>query len=196
MSIILSNITKSYGDQMVLNNISLDIARTETTVLMGKSGRGKTTLLRILAGLEVADTGTIDFGLKSDTGTSPKISMVFQEDRLCENLSALTNIRLVCPHIDKDVVLRAIDALDLCDGLHKPARELSGGMKRRVAILRALLSDYDILIMDEPFKGLDEDTKRIVMDFVCAHIQEKTALIVTHDRREAEMLGATNIIEL
>ena len=91
------------------------------------------------------------------------MSAVFQEDRLCKNLSPVSNIRLVAPELKKSDIIAAMEHVGLTGCFSQPVRELSGGMKRRVAILRALLADYDILFLDEPFKGLDADTRRLVL---------------------------------
>lgn len=142
---------------------------------MGASGVGKTTLIKIIMGLEQADEGKI-IGINDK-----KISAVFQEDSLCENLSVLLNLKLVCENISDSEIEKYLELLELKDCLHKRIKELSGGMKRRVAILRALLYDFDLLIMDEPFKGLDKETKSKVMDFVISNLENKSVIIITHD---------------
>lgn len=119
----------------------------KTTCIRGRSGCGKTTLIRLLLGLDIPDKGKIE-GI-----SDRKISAVFQEDRLCENLSAASNIRLVCTETISD---RELEEAYKAVALQKPVRELSGGMRRRVSILRALLADSDCVIMDEPLRGLDE----------------------------------------
>ena len=145
---------------------------------MGASGVGKTTLIKILMGLVQADDGKV-IGINNK-----KISVVFQEDSLCENLSVLLNIKLVCENISNLEIEKSLELLDLKDCMHKRVRELSGGMKRRIAIIRALLYDFDLLIMDEPFKGLDKETKIKVMDFVISKLENKSAIIITHDMDE------------
>ena len=119
----------------------------KTTCIRGRSGCGKTTLIRLLLGLDIPDKGKIE-GI-----SDRKISAVFQEDRLCENLSAASNIRLVCTETISD---RELEEAYKAVALQKPVRELSGGMRRRVSILRALQADSDCVIMDEPLRGLDE----------------------------------------
>lgn len=183
MGIEVKNICKSYGDKSVLKNVSLSVRYGESVCLMGPSGQGKTTLLHILMGLVQPDSGDI-------TGTDGyRLSPVFQEDRLCENLSVGANLRLVCSTAEKQQLEALLTALGLPDSIHQPVRKLSGGMKRRVAIARALLVG-DILLFDEPFKGLDDDTKHQVMACVkdCCH--GKTLIWVTHDIREAEYMGS------
>ena len=178
----LKNLNKAFGEKQVLKNLNWTIPEGSTSVIMGPSGGGKTTLLRILLGLEQADSGTVS-GLEGK-----RLSAVFQEDRLCENVSAISNLRLVNPALSRKSAESMLAKLGLGDALRQPVRELSGGMKRRVAIARALCTEYDVLLADEPFKGLDEETKRRTMEFFSESVQGKTVIIVTHDPSEAEIL--------
>jgi NitT/TauT family transport system ATP-binding protein len=185
--IIIDNINKSYNNKKVLENFSLKINKGEVTCIMAPSGMGKTTLLRILMGLEKADSGAI-------TGMDNlKKSVVFQEDRLCENLTPQANIKLTNSRLTTKSVLKAMEAFGLYNCERQKTSELSGGMKRRVAILRALLSEYDILFLDEPFKGLDLDTKSRVIAEVINRTKGKTVIFVTHDEAEARMMGAKTV---
>lgn len=181
--IVAKQLSKSFGDEVVFKDLSIRFQEGKTTCLMGPSGCGKTTLLRIIAGLEQADQGEIISDAK-------RISFVFQEDRLSEDFSAISNIRFV---VGKSIPLKQItemlEAFELGDSMHKPVRELSGGMKRRVAIARALCAPYDLLILDEPLKGLDEKRKMAVMETMKASAKGKTVICVTHDQAEAEALG-------
>lgn len=154
----------------------------------GSFGSGKTTLLRILMGLERADSGRID-GLNGLC-----ISAVFQEDRLCNQLDGVSNLRLVTPALGRAEAANAMKAVGLSDCIGQPIRELSGGQRRRVAILRGLLADYDFLILDEPFRGLDRETKRLVMEDTRRRCMERTVLLVTHDAAELEVLGVTELL--
>ncbi len=186
----LKNLNKAFGEKQVLKNLNWTIPEGSTSVIMGPSGGGKTTLLRILLGLEQADSGTVS-GLEGK-----RLSAVFQEDRLCENVSAVSNLRLVNPALSRKSAESMLAKLGLGDALRQPVRELSGGMKRRVAIARALCTEYDVLLADEPFKGLDEETKRRTMEFFSESVQGKTVIIVTHDPSEAEILeGRILLIE-
>ena len=155
--------------------------------MMAPSGAGKTTLLRILAGLEKVDSGQIE-GLEG-----LRISMVFQEDRLCENLSASANIRLVRGKKpwgrDKKLEAKISKAVGLGGCEDQPVREFSGGMRQRTALLRALYSEWDVLFLDEPFKGLDEETKELVIEYTKKQCFGKTVIFVTHDRSEAGKMG-------
>ncbi len=185
MDIKVNSICKSFKEQQVLNNISMSFLEGSITCIMGASGVGKTTLAYIIMGLLEADSGEI-IGL-----SGKRISAVFQEDRLIEHWDALKNIKLVS---NKDVniekVERHLREIGLTEYEGKPVKALSGGMRRRVAIVRALLSEYDILIMDEPFKGLDEGLKKQAINYVKKNTKEKTLIIITHDRDEVDMLDA------
>ena len=186
----ISHLSKSYGDHTVFEDFSAVFQKGQTTCMMAPSGAGKTTLLRILAGLEKADSGQIE-GLEG-----LRISMVFQEDRLCENLSASANIRLVRGKKpwgrDKKLeakISKAMAALGLGGCEDQPVREFSGGMRQRTALLRALYSEWDVLFLDEPFKGLDEETKELVIEYTKKQCFGKTVIFVTHDRSEAGKMG-------
>lgn len=186
----IEGIRKAYQDKVVLQDFSAVIPAGVVTGMMAPSGRGKTTLLRILMGLEKADGGRID-GL-----AGLRISAVFQEDRLCQKLNPVTNIRLVNPKCTVQEVEEALTAVGLGGCLAQPVCELSGGMRRRVAILRALLAEYELLLLDEPFKGLDAETKKLVMEDTCRRFQGRTVLLVTHDASELDAMSAAFRLEL
>ena len=189
----LKNIVKKYDNLIVFDQLNLQLRSNCTTAIMGKSGRGKTTLLRLLLNLEKPDSGEI-LGIESKL-----LSAVFQEDRLIDNLTIYQNICL--PHMHKhsipsrSEVSSALSALDIGTDIDKKVNELSGGMKRRVSIIRAIMSLYDILILDEPFKGLDVKTKEITMQYVKSNTENKTVLLVTHDRTEIDFIGC-KVIEI
>ena len=187
--IILSDITKSFDDKTVLNGVSFTFQSGSTTCIKGPSGCGKTTLLRIIAGLEQKDGGTI-------SGVPEKISYVFQEDRLCEDFSAVSNITAVTGRtLSKEKIREHLSELGLEESAQKPVRELSGGMKRRVAIARAVCYASELLILDEPFKGLDVKLRQSVMDYIKRHADGRTIICVTHDPAEAEYMGG-NLIDM
>lgn len=179
----VTDLKKSFGDKRVFDGYFLRIPRGEVTCVSEPSGWGKTTLLRILIGAERADGGAVT-GLEQR-----KKSVAFQEDRLCEHLSAVTNIRLAVPRASRAEVLDAMTEVGLAAELaDRPVRTLSGGQKRRVAILRALLADYDFLALDEPFRSLDDATREQVIACARRRIAGRTVLLVTHDPHEAELL--------
>lgn len=182
MTIELRRLTKAYGEKTVLQDLTHSFPLGRTSCIMGPSGCGKTTLLRLMMGLEVPKSGEITglIGLR--------FSAVFQEDRLCGELSALSNLWLVNPKLPRAEAQKALAALGLSD-LSLPVGEFSGGMKRRTAILRALLAPYDVLFADEPFRGLDDLMKRRVMDYFKERTAGKTVLLVTHDKGEADFFS-------
>lgn len=189
MDIEVVGINKKFKDLKVLDNVSMTFKSGKITCIMGASGIGKTTLASIIMGLVKADSGSIT-GLKGR-----KISAVFQEDRLIEHWDTVKNIMLVSrKDVTGEYIHKNLREIGLKDYENKPVSSLSGGMRRRVAIVRALLSDYDVLIMDEPFKGLDFELKKQVVDYVRRMTEGKTVIIITHDKNEVEMLKADLII--
>ncbi|MBR5251784.1 MAG: ATP-binding cassette domain-containing protein [Oscillospiraceae bacterium] len=183
MDIVIKNLYKSFGDNVVLNNVNAVIKHGQVTCLMGQSGVGKTTLLNIMMGFEKADRGEVL--------NVPAIkSAVFQENRLCEEFSTITNIRLVNDSLDTDTIMSHLGAVNLEDAAKQKVNTLSGGMKRRVALVRAILAQKDILFLDEPFKGLDEGTKEKVTEYLKENTKGLTVVMVTHDIEEAQSLGA------
>lgn len=180
----MKHITKKYGDFTVFSDFSMEIPEGEVLCLMGKSGRGKTTLLRMLMGLEQPDAGSIS-GL-----AGKKISVVFQEDRLLPGFTVRQNLYSVCEStLQQEHMIRILTALGLDEWVDKEIAVLSGGMQRRVAICRALLVSYDFLILDEPFRGLDDKTKEVVIKLVLEEAKGRMILLSTHDAEEGKMMG-------
>lgn len=187
MAIILDNISKSFGDKQVLKDFSCTLEKGNWTLVTGPSGRGKTTLFRILLGLEQADSGQIHH-------LPAKQSAVFQENRLCEELTIANNIRIVMS-ADKRYILEAESRIDealrelgLTESKNQYVYELSGGMKRRTAIARAVLADAEMYLLDEPFYGLDKEIKEATMSFLVRHLKGKTTVLITHDKEAIEYL--------
>ena len=194
MDIKIRNLCKNFGEKNVLNNLNVDIQKNCITFLRGKSGIGKTTLLNILMGIEDFDSGEV-------IGVDRKnISAIFQSDVLFENLSVFLNLKLVNDNLTEEIVKRELEKVDLDGVIYTRVRELSGGMKRRIAILRAMLSDFEFMIMDEPLKGLDEKTKIKIMNYIIENTSHKTVLFVTHTDDEVEYfknnLEKINVIEI
>lgn len=187
MVLTAENITKSYGEKRVLTDFSHTFENGSFTSVMGVSGCGKTTLLSILAGLVKPDRGRVN-------PERFQKSMVFQENRLCENLTVAANLRLLHERPTKAEISAELEKLGLSGLENEPVHTLSGGMKRRAALLRGLLAKYDALFLDEPFKGLDEGTKRRVMEYCKEKTVGKTVILVTHDADEAEFFGGEKII--
>lgn len=187
----VEKLCKQFSDNIVLDNLNIIFAEGETTCIMGPSGCGKTTLLNIMLGLLEPDGGKI-YGL-----SDKRLSAVFQEDRLCNQLNSVDNVAIVChKSYPRDKIKEMLERLGLSKGdIIRPVRELSGGMKRRVAIARALCTTFDVIFMDEPFKGLDIKTRENVIITLKNELKGKTAIVITHDVFDAEALGA-NLIEL
>ena len=181
----LTDAVVCFDGRRVLNGLNARIPFSGTTVVSGPSGCGKTTLLRVLMGLQRLDSGSIT-GLMGR-----RLSVVFQEDRLLPWLTALENVALVS---DADNAKRYLTALGLGEALMQKPAALSGGMKRRVAIARALAFGGDMLLLDEPFTGLDEAARaqaaRILLE------SGKPLLLVTHSGEEGALLRAETDIPL
>lgn len=190
MSIIITDLCKTFDDNEVLKNVNITLKDNSIYCLMGTSGIGKTTLLRILMGLEHADSGSISgIDIKS-------ISCMFQEDRLIPDLSAIDNVRIVLHgKNNRDEIRNNLLSILPDDSLDMPVSSLSGGMKRRVALARALSYPGKLIILDEPFTGLDKDTKLNVIDYILKMRNNRTLLIATHGTYDANLLGA-EIIKL
>ena len=185
MDIELIRLYKSFGERTVLENITHTFPNEQITCILGASGCGKTTLLNIVLGLVAPDSGEIR-GVPQG-----RIATLFQEDRLIPHLSALSNIRIVLRrNFPESEIMSALDAVGLSESAHQPVSQLSGGMQRRTALVRALLADSPLVVMDEPFKGLDAATRTSVIAFTRKMLSGRTALIVTHDPAEASMLNA------
>jgi len=190
VSIIITDLCKSFDDNEILKNVNITLEDSSIYCLMGASGIGKTTLLRILMGLERADSGCI-------SGIDTKnISCMFQEDRLIPDLSAIDNVRIVLRRKNNRAEVRN-NLLSILpdDSLDIPVSSLSGGMKRRVALARALSYPGKLIILDEPFTGLDKDTKLNVINYILKMRNNRTLLIATHGTDDADLLGA-KIIKL
>ncbi len=183
----IDNITFSYGEKNIFKAFSLEIKKGDRLWLYGESGLGKTTLIRLILGLEVPQKGSIINLNKL------KPSVVFQENRLLPFKTVLQNILLVTPN--KDKAIKNLKALGLENEICTPVSELSGGMKRRVAIARALSTEFDYLILDEPFTGIDNDNIKTAAELILRTAEDKPIILVTHNEWEAELL-ATQKIEL
>lgn len=189
-TIEICHLKKAYGEHVIFSNLTMKLKKGAVTCLMAPSGAGKTTLLRILAGLEQADGGKIG-GLEA-----LRKSMVFQEPRLAEELTAAANIQLAIRRrmFGKEkrssrYLVEEMEELGLSGCENQAVSELSGGMRQRVAVLRAMRMDADFLLLDEPFRGLDAGTKKKTMNYIRRKGKEKTMLLVTHDLEEAEAMG-------
>lgn len=216
LSAELRQVKKTYGEKTVLSDFSYTFFAGGRYALVGESGCGKTTLLKLLMGIEKASGGSLVWkrekycGAKDRAGSSgnaehaeartevqglcdaPQIAAVFQEDRLCERFSAAENVCMCLPQGLKHraeaerELLRVLPA----EALAKPCEKLSGGQKRRVAVVRAAsVSAAEVLLLDEPFTGLDEATKQTVIDYLLEKAEGKLLIIATHEPEDIRALG-------
>ncbi len=191
-----AHISKAFGEQRVLADYSLDMAQGGRYLLMAPSGAGKTTFLRILTGLDNADAGSV-------SGAPARTGMVFQEDRLCEEYDTVCNIMLCMSRNAGglgtsraqviEYVRREASRILPEESLTKPVRELSGGMRRRVALLRAVLSGSKLLVLDEPFTGLDEENRARSAAYLMERQEGRTLVVATHREDDAELLQGEKV---
>ena len=209
MTICLEHISKAYGGRKVLNDFNARLECGGVYCLMGASGIGKTTLLRILMGLERPDFGQVlrfaegapdktvrkNGRCKEKSKAAARIGAVFQEDRLFEFADAWKNVELVCERgsTASPMLRELLSELLEKEAWHRPVCELSGGMRRRVSIARALASPSELLVMDEPFAGLDEETKKNAVQTILKYRGDRTLLVVTHQEEDAALLGTDQV---
>lgn len=177
----IKEVSKSY-EKKVLDKVSFQVEPGSIMVITGPSGTGKTTLLNIMMGLVLPDSGEV-------LGIPEKKSCVFQEDRLLEHFTVEENLKLVS-ELPVNELKKECQILLGENEFSQKVEEFSGGMKRRVAILRALLTSSDVIFMDEPFKGLDAELKKRVIQYTLEKKKDRTLFVVTHDAGEAEQLRA------
>lgn len=184
----LKHVSKAYNGLPVLRDVCLHFKKGTNYCLMGPSGSGKTTLLRILMGLERPDEGTVEVNGTAGPGTLT-VSAVFQENRLCESFSPVENV-LMCAGRAMKASRVESELLRLLprECLSRPVSTLSGGMKRRVAVLRALLAPSGLLLMDEPFTGMDEDLKRRVVAYIKEMQGGRLLILSTHQEEDVELI--------
>lgn len=189
----IEGVSKSYVDLKVLDIISVEFAAGKTTCLLGPSGCGKTTVLKILAGIEVADSGTVE-GFSGED-----ISFVFQEDRFIPWRTVAENLEFVLGKAAEgkengiDQLLERVGLLKYRDYYPK---KLSGGIRKRIGILRALIYSSSIMLMDEPLSSVDAANKKVMMDLIkeVAASENRTCIFVTHDIDEAIELSNRIVI--
>ena len=177
----VNNISFSFGNDKIISDLSIHLEEGKTYCIMGKSGIGKTTLMKLLAGLLKAESGKI-------TGTEKlKKSFIFQENRLLPWLSVYENIKYITD--DEEKITKALRDTSLLDEKDKSADELSGGMARRLAIARATAFDGDVFFIDEPLYGLDIKTSQGILELIKKTVENKTSFIITHSPEEAFFLA-------
>jgi sulfonate transport system ATP-binding protein len=181
----LSGLSKRFGSQVILEDFALTVRKGEFVALLGRSGTGKTTLLRILAGLENATSGHLRI--------TPRSSVVFQEPRLIQAQRVWKNVVLSTSRSDAAYqrALEALTEVGLADKAKAWPKSLSGGEAQRVGLARALFRSPELLLLDEPFGALDAFTRRTAQDLVTTLWQDHQVgvLLVTHDIEEAVLLA-------
>ena len=172
----INNLTKSFDKKLVFDNFSVEIPENKVTLVEGESGSGKTTFLRILSGLDNNYKGEIH-------NNYDKISYVFQEPRLFDAITVKQNLELVekNTNLSVDEILSIVELENECNTC---PNELSGGMKMRLSLARALYYNGDVFLMDEPFSALDNDMKNRIIPKVFELIKGKTVIIVSHNPNE------------
>ncbi|MFL0196552.1 ATP-binding cassette domain-containing protein [Clostridium sp. WILCCON 0269] len=187
--VIIKNLNKSYEGTPIFSDLSMNFIMGKITAVLGPSGCGKTTLLNIISGIETNYSGEVILKSKN-------ISYVFQEDRLIPHLTVYENVAFVLKStmskINMDITANGfLDMVELLEYKDKLPDKLSGGMKRRVAFARAAAYKSNLILMDEPFKGLDERLKKSIIKKFLVHQREtgRTVILVTHDKIEAEIMG-------
>lgn len=168
--IIVENLEKSFGKQKVISGLNAVYRAGEVYYLRSPSGSGKTTLLHLLAGIVKPDEGNLS--------VPGAVSVLFQEDRLCEEYSAVKNVEMVCG--DRLRAREALAELLEPEALEKPCGQLSGGMKRRVALVRAMEADSAYALLDEPFTGMDAETRSRAEEYIRRHQNGRTLIVATH----------------
>ncbi len=183
--ITITNLTKKFGKKTVFKNFSVTLPSNGLIALSGESGAGKTTLLRMIAGLDTKYSGKIDLG--QHTG----ISYAFQESRLLNTSTVLENVSLPLGNTKeaKEIAAFCLSELGLGNELRSYPEELSGGMKQRVSIARALAFDGDVILLDEPFNGIDENRVDDIIKLIKRLSKTRLFIIVSHNAEHIEKLG-------
>lgn len=181
----INGLTKFYGDRCIFRDLTFEIKDNVCTAFYGSSGLGKTTLLRCISGLEAADGGSVT-GLEG-----LKKSFVFQENRLIETASTIDNILCVAP--DRKRAMEYLAKTGLEDCAKKKAGLLSGGMKRRLALARALAYGGDVFFLDEPLRELDSATEEKMLVLLKKELEGKTAILISHEKSHGEYLCSASI---
>ena len=184
----LKNVSKSFDGNKVLDSFSAVFDKGKY-LLKGPSGIGKTTCIMLILGLMKPDEGEV--AVPAETG----FAVCFQENRLFGKESVLTNVTAVNENVSEADAESAILELLPSDSLSKKADELSGGMKRRLAVIRAMLHDSDVVILDEPFTGLDDEARSKTISFIDRHLNGRLLIITSHDERGLGDLQAVNIVQ-
>lgn len=193
-TVTLNRLSKQFGTRAVLREVDLELAAGEFVALIGPSGGGKTTLLRVVAGLEEATSGSVTIA-RADQAT-PTARVMFQEDRLLPWQTVIDNVTFGLPANQRGHAQHFLTAVGLGDRGHDWPRVLSGGQKQRVSLARALAHKPDLLLLDEPFGALDALTRAVMQKLLEELWQRdrRTVLLITHDVEEALLLADRVIV--
>ena len=204
--VVVKGLRKSFGEQRVLNGVDLTVAKGETVAVMGRSGTGKSVLLKLLVGLQAPDAGSISIqgeeitslGIDRLNEIRKKVGFLFQQAALYDSLTVEENVAFpLSRHSQlsaterKDRVDELLKSVDMQEGLQKLPSEISGGMQKRVGLARALALDPEILLFDEPTAGLDPITAREIGDLIVKLQRERqvSSIVVTHDVQSAKVFS-------
>lgn len=187
----IKGISKSFGDKNVLQDVNFVFPSAETTGIAGVSGRGKTTLVRIILGLLKPDKGEVLMPSRI------RKACVFQEDRLIEHMDAVKNVELtLSAKYSVDDIREVLRELGLDPDDHSHVSKFSGGMRRRVAIARAVMSDPELLILDEPFKGLDASIRETTAEVILKKCPNACRILISHSAAEMILMKVSRVLSL
>lgn len=182
----LKDICFSYGEEQIIKNLNLTVERGKPVVLLGRSGIGKTTLLKLILNFIKPDSGEI-----SGVDEKTRISVMYQEDRLFPQLTVYKNLKLVKKDFSRKEAEKLMSEMNLEEKvLDKLPAELSGGMRRRIALARCLIFPSELVLMDEPFQGLDSETRASCLNAVKKYTAGRPMLIISHEIQDAAALEA------
>jgi phospholipid/cholesterol/gamma-HCH transport system ATP-binding protein len=206
-SVAVENLHKKFGSHKVLNGVSLSVSRGETLAVLGRSGTGKSVLLRIIIGLETPDTGSVCIHGESIAGLNldrmgeirKKMGFLFQHAALYDSLTVAGNVAFPLEHHRRDMsrlersdrVKQLLAEVGMEEGLDKMPSDISGGMQKRVGLARALALDPEILLLDEPTAGLDPISSGEIDDLILRLQRERqmASIVVTHDMHSAKTIA-------
>ncbi|SHH10704.1 NitT/TauT family transport system ATP-binding protein [Anaerosphaera aminiphila DSM 21120] len=188
MKLKVRNLKKSFNEKVLFENLNFEVEDGDVLGLLGNSGIGKTTLMNILLGIEDSDGGSVEY---SDR---PKFSVVFQENLLFEEKTVLENLEFV--QRDEKINLNLLTELELGEYANSKAKVLSGGMKRRLSLVRSVAKEGNIFMMDEAIREVDTNNRKRMIEFLMKHKGVKPLIYITHDELDLKLMRANKIVRL